>query len=180
MHHVNRVPNPPPADIFTINLTPLKAFLVDLPAGALKGMLHERDGWQAVVNEITTNQPTFGDRAGITATDYGKFTSLNTQYTQIEAQVPVVAKAAEVLVESLANTDSLRHRFMTLFADAAEAHANAEGGDVTLLTAYEKTIAYRAIADKALKTRKKNEEGKAKGATGATGATGGTGAGKTT
>ena len=39
--------------------------------------------------------------------------------------------------------------------------AASEGGDPTLLTAYEKTIAYRSvIADKATKTRKKNEEAK--------------------
>jgi hypothetical protein len=67
----------------------------------------------------------------------------------------------EVLTESLAHVDNLRHRLAATFADSAEAHAKAEGDDPTLLTAYEKTIAYRAVvADKAVKTRKKREESK--------------------
>ena len=42
-----------------------------------------------------------------------------------------------------------------------EDRANAEGGDPTLGTAYEKTILYQAvIAAKAVKARKKNEEAK--------------------
>jgi hypothetical protein len=158
---MSKVPNAPPDDIFKIDLGPLKSFLVDLPPGAMKGMRQEQQGWESAEHEITGNQATYGERAGITTTDFNKFVALNNQYNQILAQLPLLEKAVEILTESLAHADNLRHRLATTFADSAEAHANAEGGDPTLRTAYEKTIAYRSvIADKAAKTRKKNEEAK--------------------
>ncbi len=150
-------------------------------------MRREQDGWEAVQAEIVNNQPTYGDQAGITATDFNKLVALDAQFDQIAAQLPIAEKAVEVLVESEAYLDDLRHKLVTQFADSAEGHAKGEGEDPTLLTAYQKTIAYRAvIADKAAKTRKKTEEEKKKvqgptgpsGATGATGAAGGTGAAK--
>jgi peptidoglycan hydrolase CwlO-like protein len=173
---VTRTPSPPPDIIFAIDLNPLKPFLVDLPPGATRGMRTEQEGWDDVVHEIVTSQAKYGDRAGITATDFQRFVALNDQYAQVEAQLPVLEKAEEILTESLAHVDSQRHKLITIFADAVEDHASTEGGDPTLLTAYEKTIAYRGIiADKAAKTRKKNEEAKHQAAPGASGAAGPTG-----
>jgi len=158
---VSRIPAAPPDAIFAIDLTSLKPFLVDLPPGAMRGMRHEQEGWEDAEHEIANNQAKYGDRAGITATDFNRFVVLNDQYDQIRPQIPLLEKAEEILLESLSHIDNQRHKLVTQFADAAEAHASAEGGDPTLLTAYEKTIAYRAvIADKAAKTRKKNEEAK--------------------
>ena len=158
---VSRIPAAPPDAIFAIDLTPLKAFLVDLPPGATRGMRTEKEGWEEAEHEIVNNQPTYGDRAGITITDFNRFVALNDQYDQIKPQIPLLEKAEEILLESLAHIDNQRHKLVTQFADAAEAHASAEGGDPTLLTAYEKTIAYRAVtAGKAVKTRRKNAEAK--------------------
>jgi 2-oxo-4-hydroxy-4-carboxy--5-ureidoimidazoline (OHCU) decarboxylase len=169
---ISRVPNPPPDSIFAIDLNPLKSFLVDLPPGATAGMRTEQEGWEAVRQEIVDNQATYGDRAGITDTDFKRFLDLNDQYHQIRAALPTVEKAEEVLIETEAYLDNLRHQLATQFADAAEAHAHAEGGDPTLTTAYEKTIAYRSvIADKAAKTRKKHLEEKKSGSGGPTGPT---------
>lgn len=124
-------------------------------------MRQEQWGWEEAEHEIVTNQPKYGDRAGITATDFARFVALNDQYDQIEAQIPLLEKAEEILLESLAHIDNQRHKLLTQFAGSAESHASAEGGDPTLLTAYEKTIAYRAVvADKAVKTRQKNAEAK--------------------
>jgi hypothetical protein len=173
---VSRVASPPPANIFTIDLKPLKPFLVDLPAGAMRGMRQEQEGWVDVHAEIAGNQPKYGDAAGITATDFARFTALHTQYDQIAAELPVVEKADEILVESLAYVDDARHKLITQFADAVEAHAKGESGDPTLLTAYEKTIAYRSvIAEKGVKTRKKNEDDKKNGPPGPPGAPPGSG-----
>ena len=158
---ISRIPNPPPEYIFTIDLNPLKPFLVDLPANAMRGMRQEQEGWEDVWQEIVANQAPYGQRAGITVTDFNKFVAFNEQHAQILEQLPLVDKAEEILTESLAHVDDIRHKLVTQFADAAEDHAASEGGDPTLLTAYEKTIAYRSIiADKATKTRKKNEEAK--------------------
>jgi hypothetical protein len=158
---ITRTPNPPPDLIFTLALMPLAPFLVDLPPGATRGMRRKQPGWEAVVAEVTANQKKHGDAAGITDGDFQRFLDLNDQMAQIEAQIPIAEKAVEVLTESLAYTDNLRHQLATRFADSAEEHAQSEGGDPTLLTAYEKTIAYRAVsADKGVKTRQRNEEAK--------------------
>lgn len=141
---ISRIPNPPPDNIFTIDLNPLKAFLVDLPPGATKGMRKEQQGWLDVCEEIVTNQPSYGDRAGITKTDFDRFVALNEQYAQILMVLPLLEKAKEILTESLAQTDNVRHKLATQFANSAEAHAKSEGGDPTLRTAYEQTIAYRS------------------------------------
>src|SRR5262245_34512580 len=106
---MSRVPNPPPDTIFAIDLNPLKAFLVDLPPHGTVGMRHEQDGWEAVRQEIVNNQPTYGDRAGITTTDFTRFTTQNGQLDQIASQLPAVKKAVEVLTESLAYVDNRRH-----------------------------------------------------------------------
>ncbi|WP_437586162.1 hypothetical protein [Sorangium sp. So ce1000] len=170
---IARAPNAPPENIFAIDLKPLKPFLVDLPAGAMRGMRQEQEGWAEAYAEITGNQPKHGDAAGITATDFATFTALHTQYDQIAAELPAVEKAHEVLVESQAYVDDARHKLITQFAEAVEAHAKGEGGAPTLLTAYEKTIAYRSvIADKGVKTRKKREEEKKNGPPGPSGAPG--------
>ena len=156
------VPNTPPDDIFSIDLSALKPFLVDLPAGATKGMRHQQDGFDEAVHEIVVNQPTFGDRAGITATDFAKFQALNSQYSLIAADLPTVSKAHDVLVESLAYVDNLRNRLASTFATSAEAHAAAEGGIPRFSRRTERpSPTDSASADKAVKTREKNEEAKA-------------------
>jgi hypothetical protein len=156
-----KIPNPPPEDVLVIDLTKYKSFLVDLPDGAMRGMRSEQDGWDDVVQEITSNQPVYGEAAGITGADFKQFTDYNAQYDLIMAELPRLKKAVEILTESAANTDDRRQRLAAVFANGAEDRAQATGNEA-LRTAYEKTCAYRsAIADKAAKTRKKNEEKKA-------------------
>ena len=158
---VAKAPNAPPDSIFAIDLNPLKAFLVDLPPLATRGMRTAHEGWEGVVEEIVANQPKYGDRAGITATDFNRFVALNDQHAQVVPVIPVAEKAQEVLEESLSHVDHQRHMLLSQFATSAEAHAAAEGGDPTLKTAYEKAIAYRGVsAAKAAKTKQKNEEAK--------------------
>ena len=93
----------------------------------MRGMRSAQDGWEEVRQEIVGNQPKYGDRAGVTDTDFKRFVALNDQYDQILVQVPLLEKAAEVLTESEAYLDDLRHKLVTQFADAAEAHATGRG-----------------------------------------------------
>jgi hypothetical protein len=169
---VSRAPNPPPDMIFAIDLNPLRPFLVDLPPGATKGMRRVQEEWPDVVQEIIDSHAIHGAKDGITDSDFNRFLALNDQYRQIEAALPAVEKAVEIVEESLVYNDNLRHQYVTQFADSAEEHATQDGGDPALLTSYERTIAYRAvIAEKAVKTRKENEAAK-KAAAGAKGPTG--------
>ena len=122
-------------------------------------MRREQEGWAEVREEVINNQPTYGDRAGITASDFARFVQLDEQLQQVQMELPRLLKAEEILEESLAHVDHQRHLLISTFADAAEFHAQTEGGDPTLLTAYQKTIAYRGVvAAKAARTRKKNAE----------------------
>jgi hypothetical protein len=161
-----KIPNPPPEDVLQIDLMKFKSFLVDLPEGAMRGMRTERDGWDDVVQEITSNQIVYGEAAGITGADFQQFTDYNTQYELITAELPRLRKAVEILTESAANIDDRRQRLAGIFAKSAEDRAHATANEA-LRTAYEKTRTYRsAIAEKAAKTRKKNEEKKAAEAAG--------------
>lgn len=171
-----RVANPAPDLIYGIDLLPYQSFLVDLPPGARRGMRTEQDGYEAVRQEIVDRQATYGDRAGITDEDYKRFVQFNDQYDLIVKELPKVEKAEEVVGESLAYADNLRHQLLTRFANSAEEHAQAAGGDPTLITAYEKCISYRSvIATKAVRTRQKNGEAGPTGPAGATGAAGAAG-----
>jgi hypothetical protein len=161
---MSRIPTTPPVTIFKIDLNTIRLFLVDLPPRGTVGMRREQEGWPAVRAEIVARQPAWGQLAGITTTDYNRFIVLDDAFPQIVAALPTVDKALEVLEESLAHVDNLRHRLVTQFADSAEKHARMDGGNPGLLTTYEKAIAYRAvIAGKSVKTRQKNEEAKKNG-----------------
>lgn len=166
-----KIPNPPPEDVLVIDLSKYKSFLVDLPDGAMRGMRTEQEGWDDVVQEITSNQAVYGEAAGITVADFKQFTDYNAQYDLIVAELPRLKKAVEILTESAANTDDRRQRLAAVFAKSAEDRAQATGNEA-LRTAYEKTRGYRsAVGDKAAKTRKKNEEKKAEEAKAAGGGT---------
>lgn len=152
-------PNAPQPGELVIDVTALKGFLVDLPPGAMQGMRTEQDGWADVVAEIVGNQAEHGDAAGITATDFARFQTLNEQYAQLVAYLPAVEKLVEILQESRANIDNQRQRLASAFAQSAELRAKASGGDTTLLAKYAKTRAYRsAVAEKGARTRRKNAE----------------------
>ena len=158
---VIKSPNPAPDEVYKIDLTPHKAYLFDLAGGATTGMRSEQPGFEFVVLEVVGNQSKLGASAGITVTAVKRFVELNDQVDQLRVLHPKCQKAVEVLKETRSWLDHQRHRLITQFANSAEEFARMEGNDPTLTTAYEKCIAYRSIiADKAAKTRQKNEEAK--------------------
>jgi hypothetical protein len=151
--------NAPPPGTLVFDLSSMQGFLVDLARGDKRGMRTAQEGWSEVVLEIYGNQPQYGELAGITATDFQRFHTLNDQYDQIMANLPALEKLVEMLRETRAAVDDQRQRLASAFAQSAESRAKASGGDTTLLARYEKTCTYRSsIADKAARTRKKKAE----------------------
>lgn len=151
-------PNAPLMGSLKIDVTSMAAFLKDLPPNGMLGMRTEQDGYAEVLLEIKSNQAQYGDAAGITATDYQTLITTDEQYAQIMAHLPAARKLVEILIESKAALDDKRQRMISTIAKGAEERAKVNADGPTLLAKYEKTRAYRsAIADKAVKTRKKNE-----------------------
>ena len=60
-----------------------------------RGMRTAQEGWEAAQEEIVNNQAKYGDRAGITATDYNRFLALNDQYAQLRPQLPLLQSQAD-------------------------------------------------------------------------------------
>lgn len=141
-----------------VDCTTLKAFLVDLPPGARRGLRAEQDGFGDVIAEILSNQVEIGDKAGVTKNDIEELSLANERIAQIDVHLPAVRKLLEILEETRAKIDDQRQRQINAIAGAVEGRAKALS-DPTLLAKYEKTRTYRsAVALKGAKTRKKNAE----------------------
>src|SRR5262245_37550529 len=140
-----------PVDIGTllIDATPFADFIVDLPPGARQGLRCEQDGYGEAVAEVVSNQPVWGDQAGITTGDFTQLTLANERIAKIDALLPAARKMVEVLEETRALLDDQRQRQMSAIATAVEGRAKVQRKP-ELLAKYEKTRAYRsAIAIKA-------------------------------
>jgi peptidoglycan hydrolase CwlO-like protein len=141
-----------------VDCTALKAFHVDLPPGARRGLRAEQDGFGEVIAEILSNQAEIGDKAGITKNDIDDLALANARIAQIDARLPAVRKLLEILEETRAKLDDQRQRQVSSIARLVDVRAKALS-DKTLLAKYEKTRTYRsAIALKGAKTRRKNAE----------------------
>ena len=137
-------------------------YAVDLPPGACQGMLSTREGFEEVCKEIIANHPVWGAKAGISDAEITDLTSANERIARIDAFLPALAKAAEMLTETRYMLDDRRQR---IAMDAAQSVDRRSGKAPDLNAKYEKTREYRSvIAKKAVKTREKNAEQKDAGA----------------
>lgn len=141
----------------TIDCSAVASFAVDLAPGERQGMKATQPGYDAVVAELFNNQALYGEQVGITGMDIDRVTLAGNQIAMIDKLLPDVLKLAEVLEETRAKIDDERHRHISEIAKVVDARSHGSRS-TTLLAAYEKTRAYRsAAAQKAVKTRRKNE-----------------------
>lgn len=141
-----------------IDCTDMSAFLEDLPPGALAGMRSRREGYGDVVNEILSNQPTYGSALGVTEDDIRQLLLANERIEMIDARLPAARKLVEILEETRAKLDDQCQRQVNAVAASAELRAKAYDTPA-LLAKYEHTRTYRSsTAIKAAKTRRKNAE----------------------
>lgn len=148
----------PDLGVLAIDVTHLAPFLTDLPPGGRQGLRGTLEGFPEVMHEIVSNQPSFGERAGVSTKDFDELRAAQEQMALIDEQLPAARKLVEILEESRAVVDDRLQRFISAIAQMVEARSKAFG-DTEILGRYEHTRAYRsAVGVKAAKTRRRNEE----------------------
>src|SRR5262245_20170361 len=127
---------------------------VDLPPGECQGMLTTREGFALVCQELLTNQPALGAMAGIAGQEMTDLETTNARIDRLDAFLPALRKAVEVLTETRYKLDDQRQRIALDAAKSIDRRANRYP---ELVAKYQRTREYRSeIAKKALKTKEKN------------------------
>ncbi|NUQ76794.1 MAG: hypothetical protein HUU21_24930 [Polyangiaceae bacterium] len=147
-------PKNPVVGDFVFDGSEFAAYTQDLPHGACQGMLTAREGYLDAAGELIVNQPAFGAKAGIHDQEITELATCNERIARIDAFLPALLKAVEVLTETRYLLDDRRQRIVL---DAAKSVDRRALKNPDLLAKYEKVRAYRsAAAKKAVKSREKN------------------------
>lgn len=163
-------PKRPRIGELAVDATELEGKLVDLPKGARRRLRGDQPGLAKAMKEIRDNQPLYGEMAGVTGRNFEDLRATDELIAEIDARLPAARKLVEILEESRAVAADKRHRLISAVASAVEMQAKAHG-DSELLARYEQTRVYRsAIAKKAWRTRRRNQEELARAAADAPGA----------
>lgn len=138
-----------------VDATPLGEFLIDAAPGILSGIRRAQDGFDAVVDEIVTNQKTHGADAGILQSEVDELCLLTERIALIGQYLPAARKLVEMMVETEALLDNRCQEIVRNAAKAVDTRA-ATTKETSLFARYELTRNYRsAPAKKAVKTRRK-------------------------
>jgi len=147
-------PKNPVVGDFVFDGSEFVAYAQDLPPGKCQGMLTARDGFLDAASEILANHAAFGAKAGIPDQDAADLATCNERIARIDAFLPALLKAVEVLTETRYLFEDKRQR---IILDAAKAVDRRAIKTPDLFARYEKTRAYRsAAAKKGVNTREKN------------------------
>lgn len=150
-------PERPVIGELSIDARALLPFIKDLPEGVTRGMRVAQEGFEGALQEVLANQSEWGDKAGITGSDFSAMQLANDQLAQIALFLPAARKLVELLEESHSRIDDQRQRALHGFARSVEDRAKVRDDGPTLLAKYQKTRAYKAaIGIKAYKTRLRN------------------------
>jgi hypothetical protein len=129
-------------------------YVVDLPPGGCQGMLATRAGFNEVCAELVANQAAWGSKAGIAPDEVTDLTTANERIARIDAFLPPMLKAVEMLTETRYMLDDRRQRIVL---DAAQSVDRRSLKQPELNAKYQMTREYRSvIAKKGLKTKAKN------------------------
>jgi|GEM_PF-1925065 hypothetical protein len=149
-------PKSPVVGEFVFDGSEFNAYAVDLPQGACRGKLTAREGFEEACKELFANQADHGTRAGITADDATHLAAANERIARIDAFLPALLKAAEVLTETRYMLDDKRQQILFNAAQSVDRRGKQHPD---LIARYERIREYRsASAKKAVKTRRKNAE----------------------
>lgn len=150
-------PKKPLLGELSVDATDVEEDLVDLEERARLGMRSEQPEYDLVEEELSANQPQFGERAGITNLTVQEIQGTTERIKRIKSKLHAARKLVEILEESIAFHDDRRQRLVHSAAKTVEMQAKARN-DKEILAKYEKTRAYRSsIARKAARTRKRNQ-----------------------
>jgi hypothetical protein len=145
----------------TLDLGPLQGKLVDLEQGAMQGLRTDQPGFKPMALSLVEAMPSSGAAAGIQQDVYEHFVMCNDTVDKIDERLAISAKQAEVLRESRAFYVDARQNDIGLMVDSMRSRAQRRKNP-SLIVPFEQVVKYNAqIGDKAVQTRKKNEQAKA-------------------
>ena len=146
-----------------IDLTPVKAQLVDLAPGAMRGMRAEQEGMPEVIQELGDCTQAQREAATVPEHVYQRVLSRTADLATIRDYEVKLAKALEVVTETRAKMENDREDDVAILAKAARETADKQRS-MAVAAPFEKTIKYNGqSAEKAVATRKKNAEMKQQG-----------------
>ena len=149
-------PKNPVVGTFLFDGVEFSEYAVDLPPGGCQGMLPTREGFPEVCKELLAHQAEWGLKAGITEQELSDLVTSNDRVGRIDAFLPALVKAVEVLTETRYMLDDKRQR---IALNAAQSIDRRMKSCPDLLAKYQLTREYRsAIAKKALRTKARNAE----------------------
>lgn len=138
-----------------VDATPLGDFLIDAAPGILSGISRARDGFDAVVDEILTNQKTHGKEAGILQSEVDELCLLTERIALIGQFLPAAQKLVEMMLETEALLDNRCQEIARNVAKTVDTRV-AITKDSSLFARYELTRKYRSEpAKRGAKTRRK-------------------------
>jgi hypothetical protein len=139
-----------------LNLTPAQGKLIDAQQGSAQGYRTDRDGYEEAEAELLQGYPTAGAAAGIPQDVFDHFVATNETVEFIDENLVIARKQVEVLEESRAFYVDARQNDIAIMCDSMRSKAQRRK-DPSILTPFEKTLAYQsATGVKAAKTRKLN------------------------
>lgn len=148
----------------TLDMSALQGKLVDVEEGGMQGFRADMPNFQPMALSLAEAMPLHGAAAGIPQDVYDHFVMCNTTVDKIDELLAVAAKQVEVLRESRAFYVDARQNDVALMVDAMRSRAQRRKS-TTLLVPFEQVLAYYSQnAEKAMQTRKKNEQAKAESA----------------
>ena len=151
-------PKNPVIGQFNFDGSEFAAYAVDLAPGDCQGMRTTSEGFLDASKELTDNHAEWGAKAGIADQEIADLAQTNERIARIDAFLPALAKAVEILTETRYMLDDKRQRIVM---DAAKSVDRRAKNVPDLAAKYEKTREYRsAAAKKGIKTRQKNAEQK--------------------
>ena len=137
-----------------------KDHLIDLPQEALRYLRNAKPGIENVRTELDQSVPVHGDAAGVTTAMHDQFVADTQLIDKLRAHEVVLAKALEVVRETLAQKEHDRENTLSHIVDRVKSTAQRVG-NASILAPFQKTLEYNSqYAVKAAETRRKNTKAK--------------------
>lgn len=144
-----------------IDVTALEPDLVDLAPGALKGARGPKQGIAEVLAELAHAIPHHGDEAEIHPSVHARIVKSTTLITTLRSREAEIEKLLEVCRETRGMLENNREEDLSRIASSVEAKV-LSGTNPGLAAHFQRTVDYKSqYAEKAVGTRRKNEEAKA-------------------
>lgn len=145
------------------SLADCKDHLIDLPQDALRHLRNAKPGIENVRSELEQSVPVHGDAAGVTTAMHDQFVADTQLIDKLRAHEMVLAKALEVVRETLAQKEHERENTLSHIVDRLKSTAQRTG-NASILAPFQNTLQYNAqYAAKAAETRRKNAKTKSTG-----------------